>query len=75
MNGLKELVVVRWLVMQGGRCWQLKSRVEMQNSFPTYIWESHIFLGTYIPYILFSRLHVLIMVSIYGISYTDNGRI
>ena len=75
MNGLKELAVVRWLVMPGGRCWQLRSGVKTQNSFLTYIWESHIFLCTYIPYTLFSHLHVLTMASIYGISYTDKGRI
>lgn len=48
---------------------------EDAEQFLTYIWESHIVLCTYIPYTLFSLLHVLTMASIYGISYTDNGRI
>ena len=75
MSDLKVLAVLRWLVLQGGRCWHLRSRGEMQNSFLAYIWGLHIFPCTYPPHILFSYLHVLTTASIYGISYTDNGRI
>lgn len=41
INGVKEPIMERWVVMQWGRCWQLRSRRRMEKNFP-HTFGSHI---------------------------------
>lgn len=49
INGLQELVAVRWVVKQWGRSWQLKSRLRPEKSFP----------HTFLLWPLFTYFHVV----------------
>lgn len=51
INGLQELVAVRWVVKQWGRCWQLKSRLKTERVFHT-----HSYCGHYSPISMWSHI-------------------